>query len=217
MAIFVDLDDDDNETVQDTSDQPTRSDTPAPKQEDTISTPPSPLPHHEPLTHPSSLITSPESTPPATASLTPRRDLTHLAAAYPVIFSIATQLDHNDLSHLAYTCKQMRENMLQYRKNLLAASLVCSTTTTKTIQSVRRRVLCVRDFVVRCGTCEKPTCRVLAVASLWSSQALSDTCNWAIGWLLCCWWDINTELCIQNWRFDRGESKTTRLSLEASV
>ena len=59
------------------------------------------------------------------------RDLTWLAAAWPVITSIASHLDHNDLSNLASTCKQMRQNMLQYQKNLLDASLMCSTKQSK--------------------------------------------------------------------------------------
>lgn len=59
------------------------------------------------------------------------RGLTWLAAAWPVITSIASHLDHNDLSSLASTCKQMRQNMLQYQKNLLDASLMCSTKQSK--------------------------------------------------------------------------------------
>ena len=99
------------------------------------------------------------------------RDLTWLAAAWPVITSIVSHLDHNDLSNLASTCKQMRQNMLQYRKNLLDASLICSTTSREenaySKQSARlnqsshsRKVLCARDLVARCGTCGEPTCRV---------------------------------------------------------
>lgn len=94
----------------------------------------------------------------------PAPSLTSLAAPYPVIYSLASNLDHNDLSSLANTCKLMRETMLQYRKNLLGASLVCSWSSTETkkkigLQATGRRVLCVRDLVDRCGTCGEPACR----------------------------------------------------------
>ena len=99
------------------------------------------------------------------------RDLTWLAAAWPVITCITSHLDHNDISNLASTCKQMRQNMLQYRKNLLDGSLACSTASreesAKPQQSTwlnqlprHRKVLCARDLVARCGTCGEPTCRV---------------------------------------------------------
>ncbi|KAF8457719.1 hypothetical protein BGX38DRAFT_1265568 [Terfezia claveryi] len=96
----------------------------------------------------------------------PPPSLTSLAAPYPVIYSIASNLDHNDLSSLANTCKLMRETMLQYRKNLLGASLVCSWSSTEAkekvaLQATGRKVLCVRDLVDRCGTCGEPACRTL--------------------------------------------------------
>lgn len=108
---------------------------------------------------------------PLPSRQTTPRHLTWLAAAWPVISSIASHLDHNDLSNLANTCKQMRQNMLQYRRNLLDTSLICSTTlrdgnayskqSKRSNQSSRsRKVLCARDFVARCGTCGEPTCRV---------------------------------------------------------
>jgi len=95
----------------------------------------------------------------------PPPSLTSLAAPYPVIYSLASNLDHNDLSSLASTCKLMRETMLQYRKTLLGASLVCSWFSTATeekatLLAMTKRVLCVRDLVARCGTCGKPACRV---------------------------------------------------------
>jgi len=121
-----------------------------------------------PTTSPSSSLDLNEPNPPR-----PPPSLTSLAAAYPVIYSLASNLDHNDLSSLANTCKLMRETMLQYRKNLLGASLVCSRDSAEAeeraaLQATGRIVLfhrdfgdrCVRDLVDRCGTCGDPACRV---------------------------------------------------------
>ena len=102
----------------------------------------------------------------------PLPSITSLATPYPVIYSLASNLDHNDLSSLANTCKLMRETMLQYRKNLLGASLVCSGDCTRekervAQQATGRRDLCVRDLVNRCGTCGEPACRVWSPRENW--------------------------------------------------
>ncbi|KAF8429605.1 hypothetical protein EV426DRAFT_668037 [Tirmania nivea] len=145
MAIFVDLGEED--TDHQTPDHQTPEPQPThPSYHDTRTTSIAAIHLDEP---------TPQRPPPC---------LTSLAAPYPVIYSLASNLDHNDLASLANTCKLMRETMLQYRRNLLGASLVCSWGSTEAkqqvaLQTTGRRVLCVRDLVDRCGTCGEPACR----------------------------------------------------------
>ena len=87
------------------------------------------------------------------------KDLPSLAAAWPVISSIAMHLDQNDLSNLASVCKQMRQNMLQFRNGLLDTSLVCKATE-PVFDKRMLQLPCVRDLVKECVTCRKATCRV---------------------------------------------------------
>ncbi|KAF8471157.1 hypothetical protein BDZ91DRAFT_780976 [Kalaharituber pfeilii] len=89
-------------------------------------------------------------------------NLPALAAAWPVISSIAFHLDHSDLACLASVCKQMRQNMLPYRKALLNGSLQCTATRNVTMLGIvtrRQGPPCVKDLVARCYSCDEPTCR----------------------------------------------------------
>jgi len=49
-----------------------------------------------------------------------------ILCCYPIVASLAGHLDLNSLHNLSRTCRQVRANLLQYRKQLIAQSLRCS-------------------------------------------------------------------------------------------
>lgn len=164
MAILVDLvvQDEPNEAAESTSTNPHHHADSPNDAEATIKTSPA-------TTHPEG--------PASIASNQSPCNLALLAAAYPVIRSIASHLDHTDLCELAGTCKQMRENMLQFRKSLLVTSLECSNVTEMDSLNGKLRNRCVRDLVASCGTCGEPTCRVLRLLSNCNCESKPDRTN----------------------------------------
>lgn len=97
--------------------------------------------------------------------------------------SVASSLDLNTLDSLSRTCRQIRQNLLQYRKMLLASTLRCVNEDLPVdpdetlryraragnwyyMQDVARSVYtgksgqCARDLVAECRRCGTVVCRV---------------------------------------------------------
>ncbi|KAK4127324.1 hypothetical protein N657DRAFT_677958 [Parathielavia appendiculata] len=55
-----------------------------------------------------------------------RNSMTQALGCYPIIMSVASSIDLNTLDNLSRTCRQIRENLLQYRKMLLVSTLHCT-------------------------------------------------------------------------------------------
>ncbi|KAL7266676.1 hypothetical protein RUND412_010772, partial [Rhizina undulata] len=98
--------------------------------------------------------------------------LSAVTALYPFLTSLAIHLDHNDLSSLSSTCRQIQANMMQYRSTLLAMSLRCrnylknkevNRDWSPQCQLRQRRWgptrKCAGDLVEACWMCREPICR----------------------------------------------------------
>ncbi len=103
--------------------------------------------------------------------------------------AVAAFIDLNTLDNLSRSCRQVRANLLQYRKNLLVSTLHCSNedTPVDTGESMRYRARaaslyymeqlgrpsnysgklgkCARDKVSECRRCGTVVCRVRCAGS----------------------------------------------------
>ncbi|KAK1780790.1 hypothetical protein QBC45DRAFT_407518 [Copromyces sp. CBS 386.78] len=105
---------------------------------------------------------------------------------YPIVKSLAASIDLNTLDSLSRTCRQLRANLLQYRKSLLTSTLHCSnedlpidpdavlryrarTTNWFYMQEMGRSNKpckvgqCARDMVGGCRRCGTVVCRNCAI------------------------------------------------------
>ncbi|EGZ75696.1 hypothetical protein NEUTE2DRAFT_105778 [Neurospora tetrasperma FGSC 2509] len=55
-----------------------------------------------------------------------QNSMTLALGCYPIVMSLAASIDLNTLDNLSRTCRQIRGNLLQYRKMLLVSTLHCS-------------------------------------------------------------------------------------------
>ncbi len=91
-----------------------------------------------------------------------------------IVIAIVSWLDLNTLDNLSRTCRQIRENLLQYRGPLVTHTMHCYKEQPPlepednemnwyymTInESYRRKGSCARDMVSECRRCARPVCRV---------------------------------------------------------
>ncbi|KAH0612161.1 uncharacterized protein H6S33_010213 [Morchella sextelata] len=129
--------------------------------------------HHPP--NDSSTTTTTRSTVACEERLNREHPLSRLLAAYPFLAGMAQWLDHTDLENLSAACWQFRENMGQYRRGLLRASLRCCNDGAGAVggeeggegrergahewSRFRGGSRCVRDMVAGCRGCGRPYCR----------------------------------------------------------
>ncbi|KAK3377890.1 hypothetical protein B0H63DRAFT_229184 [Podospora didyma] len=115
-----------------------------------------------------------------------RNSLTQALGCYPIIASVAANIDLNTLDNLSRTCRQIREGLLQYRKVLLASTLHCSNDhlPVDPEETLRYRAAasnwfymedagrsrgtakagqCARDLVKECRRCGTVVCRNCAI------------------------------------------------------
>ncbi|KAK0720787.1 hypothetical protein B0H67DRAFT_577323 [Lasiosphaeris hirsuta] len=115
-----------------------------------------------------------------------RNSMTKALGCYPIIVSVAASIDLNTLDNLSRTCRQMRANLLQYRKMLLASTLHCSNEDIPVdpdevmryraragnwfyMQDIGRSAFtaksgrCARDLVAGCRRCGTVVCRNCAI------------------------------------------------------
>ncbi|KAK3359120.1 hypothetical protein B0T25DRAFT_532006 [Lasiosphaeria hispida] len=115
-----------------------------------------------------------------------RNSMTKALGCYPIIVSVAASIDLNTLDNLARTCRQMRANLLQYRTTLLASTLHCSNEhlAVDPEETLRYRARagnwfymqdtgrsaftaksgrCARDLVAGCRRCGTVVCRNCAI------------------------------------------------------
>lgn len=93
---------------------------------------------------------------------------------YSIVIAIVSWLDLNTLDNLSRTCRQVRENLLQYHKPLITRTLHCykeqpplepeDNEMTWYHMSInagyKRKGSCARDMVSECRRCATPVCRV---------------------------------------------------------
>ncbi|KAK1835463.1 hypothetical protein QBC39DRAFT_368393 [Podospora conica] len=111
--------------------------------------------------------------------------MTRALGCYPIIMSIAASIDLNTLDSLSRTCRQIRADVLQYRKMLLVSTLHCSNehvpvdpqatlqfrtraTNLWYMEDARRprdtkAGECARDMVSECRRCGTVVCRNCAI------------------------------------------------------
>lgn len=112
--------------------------------------------------------------------------MTEALGCYPVIKAIASQIDLNTLDALSRTCRQVRENLLQFRSQLLQSTLHCSNEDLlpdpehtfryraraadwyfvevgRGSNSTGKAGECARDLVGGCRRCKKVVCRNCAI------------------------------------------------------
>ncbi|KAI0911269.1 hypothetical protein F4823DRAFT_314365 [Ustulina deusta] len=102
-----------------------------------------------------------------------RNRMTEALGCYPIVIAIVSWLDLNTLDNLSRTCRQIRENLLQYRGPLVTHTMHCYKEQRPlepednemnwyymTInESYRRKGSCARDMVSECRRCARPVCR----------------------------------------------------------
>ncbi|GAP83109.1 putative sulfate transporter [Rosellinia necatrix] len=102
-----------------------------------------------------------------------RNRMTEAFGCYPIVIAVVSWLDLNTLDNLARTCRQIRENLLQYRRPLVTRTLHCykeqpplepeeneMTWYHMSInESYKRKGSCARDMVAECRRCAIPVCR----------------------------------------------------------
>ncbi|KAI1425045.1 hypothetical protein F5Y12DRAFT_399547 [Xylaria sp. FL1777] len=102
-----------------------------------------------------------------------RNRMTEALGCYPIVIAIVSWLDLNTLDNLSRTCRQIRQNLLQYRVPLVTHTLHCYKEQPPlepednemnwyymTInESYRRKGSCARDMVTECRRCARPVCR----------------------------------------------------------
>ncbi|TGJ79075.1 hypothetical protein E0Z10_g9696 [Xylaria hypoxylon] len=102
-----------------------------------------------------------------------RNRMTEALGCYPVVIAIVSWIDLNTLDNLSRTCRQIRENLLQYRGPLVTHTMHCYKEQPPlepednemnwyymTInESYRRKGSCARDMVAECRRCTRPVCR----------------------------------------------------------
>ncbi|KAI1179257.1 hypothetical protein F4777DRAFT_504292 [Nemania sp. FL0916] len=102
-----------------------------------------------------------------------RNRMTEALACYPVAVAIVSWLDLNSLDNLSRTCRQVRENLLQYRRSLVARTMHCykeepplepedndlSWYHMSGSEMYKRKCRCARDLVAECRRCARPVCR----------------------------------------------------------
>ncbi|TRX97242.1 hypothetical protein FHL15_002036 [Xylaria flabelliformis] len=102
-----------------------------------------------------------------------RNRMTEALGCYPIVSAIVSWLDLNTLDNLSRTCRQIRENLLQYRRPLVTRTLHCYKEQPPlepednemnwyymTVnESYRRKGSCARDMVAECRRCARPVCR----------------------------------------------------------
>ncbi|KAI0206741.1 hypothetical protein F4808DRAFT_454658 [Astrocystis sublimbata] len=102
-----------------------------------------------------------------------RNRTTEAFGCYPIVSVIVSSLDLNTLDNLSRTCRQIRENLLQYRRSLVTRSLHCYKEEPPlgpednemnwhymaTSEGYRRKGCCARDMVAECRRCARPVCR----------------------------------------------------------
>ncbi|KAK4168103.1 hypothetical protein QBC43DRAFT_310849 [Cladorrhinum sp. PSN259] len=115
-----------------------------------------------------------------------RNSMTKAFGCYPVIMAVASNIDLNTLDSLSQTCRQIRENLLQYRKMLLKSTLHCSNEDLPIdpgeslryrarasnwfymeeagrTQTIGKSGQCARDLVAGCRRCGTVVCRNCAI------------------------------------------------------
>lgn len=102
-----------------------------------------------------------------------RNRMTEALGCYPIVVAIVSWLDLNTLDNLSRTCRQVRENLLQYHKPLITRTLHCykeqpplepedneMTWYHMSInEGYKRKGSCARDMVGECRRCARPVCR----------------------------------------------------------
>ncbi|KAI0102752.1 hypothetical protein GGR51DRAFT_526119 [Nemania sp. FL0031] len=102
-----------------------------------------------------------------------RNRITEAFGCYPIVIAIVSWLDLNSLDNLSRTCRQIRENLLQYRRPLVTRTLHCYKEQPPlepednemnwyymTVnESYKRKGSCARDMVAECRRCAQPVCR----------------------------------------------------------
>ncbi|KAI3322563.1 hypothetical protein HD806DRAFT_129872 [Xylariaceae sp. AK1471] len=106
-----------------------------------------------------------------------RNRMTEALRCYPIVIAIVSSLDLNTLDNLSRTCRQIREELLQYRGSLVTRTLHCFKEQPpldpednemnwyymSINESYRRRGNCARDLVAECRRCARPVCRNCAI------------------------------------------------------
>ncbi|KAI0430683.1 hypothetical protein F5Y09DRAFT_306981 [Xylaria sp. FL1042] len=102
-----------------------------------------------------------------------RNRMTEALGCYPIVIAIVSWLDLNTLDNLSRTCRQIRENLLQYRVPLVTHTMHCYKERPplepednemnwyymNINESYRRKGSCARDMVSECRRCARPVCR----------------------------------------------------------
>ncbi|KAI1273740.1 hypothetical protein F5Y07DRAFT_375474 [Xylaria sp. FL0933] len=102
-----------------------------------------------------------------------RNRMTEALGCYPIVIAIVSWLDLNTLDNLSRTCRQIRENLLQYRVPLVTHTMHCYKERPplepednemnwyymSINESYRRKGSCARDMVSECRRCSRPVCR----------------------------------------------------------
>ncbi|GAW21509.1 hypothetical protein ANO14919_110300 [Xylariales sp. No.14919] len=102
-----------------------------------------------------------------------RNRVTEALGCYPIVIAIVSWIDLNTLDNLSRTCRQIRENLLQYRGPLVTHTMHCYKEQPplepednemnwyymSINESYRRKGSCARDMVTECRRCAKPVCR----------------------------------------------------------
>ncbi|KAI0399807.1 hypothetical protein F4802DRAFT_533550 [Xylaria palmicola] len=102
-----------------------------------------------------------------------RNRMTEALGCYPIVSAIVSWLDLNSLDNLSRTCRQTRENLLQYRRPLVTRTMHCYKERPplepednemnwyymSIDESYRRKGSCARDMVAECRRCARPVCR----------------------------------------------------------
>ncbi|KAK3995128.1 hypothetical protein QBC44DRAFT_321260 [Cladorrhinum sp. PSN332] len=115
-----------------------------------------------------------------------RNSMTQAFGCYPIIMAVASNIDLNTLDSLSQTCRQIRQNLLQYRKVLVKSTLHCSNENlpvdpgeslryraragnwfymeeTGRTQATGKSGQCARDLVSGCRRCGDVVCRNCAI------------------------------------------------------
>ncbi|KAI0972339.1 hypothetical protein F4678DRAFT_430035 [Xylaria arbuscula] len=102
-----------------------------------------------------------------------RNRMTEAIGCYPVVIALVPWLDLNSLDNLSRTCRQIRENLLQYRVPLVTHTMHCYKEQPplepednemnwhymSINEGYRRKGMCARDLVAECRRCARPVCR----------------------------------------------------------
>jgi len=110
-----------------------------------------------------------------------KNSMTEALGCYPIISAIASSIDLNTLDNLSRTCRQVRANLIQFRKQLITQTLRCSNehVVPNRDHTLRYRARaadwyflevggstmvgkvgnCARDMVAECRRCSRVVCR----------------------------------------------------------